>query len=109
MEWNNIESLEMLQEVIQKSFESPIVIFKHSNRCSISSMALNRIRSVPENAIPYMVDVIRHRNISNEIANTFGVHHQSPQMLIIHKGQCISDSSHLGISPKSMEAQIDQL
>lgn len=109
MEWNKLESLEVLQEAVQSSFESPIVIFKHSNRCSISSMVLNRIRSVPENAIPYMIDVIGHRDISNEIANVFNVLHQSPQMLIIYQGKCISDSSHLGISPKSMEAQIEKL
>ncbi len=109
MEWNKLESHEMLQEAVQKSFESPVVIFKHSNRCSISSMALNRIRSIPENAKPYIVDVIRQRDISDGIANAFGVPHQSPQMLIIYRGKCISDSSHLEISPKSMEAQIGTL
>jgi bacillithiol system protein YtxJ len=32
---------------------------------------------------PYFLDLIAHRDISNEIASRFGVTHQSPQLILI--------------------------
>ena len=42
--WNELESLEQLKDVEAESFEKPIVIFKHSTRCSISRMAWNQFQ-----------------------------------------------------------------
>lgn len=100
MKWTAIDSDEQITDIIQKSQEIPVVVFKHSTRCSISAMALNRLeRQVqPVNTEFFLLDLIRFRNLSNKIADIFKVHHESPQVLIIHKGTCIYDESHNGIS-----------
>ncbi|MDB5143865.1 MAG: ytxJ [Mucilaginibacter sp.] len=54
--------------------------------------------SVPDNIPVYFLDLIKHRDISNQIAQDFQVHHQSPQLLLIKDGECILDQSHGGIS-----------
>jgi bacillithiol system protein YtxJ len=99
MNWIDLTSEEQLSEVTQKSNTKPQIIFKHSTRCSISSMAKNRLeRSVqPDDLDFYYLDLIKHRNISNKISTDFSIYHQSPQVLILINGECIYDESHSGI------------
>ena len=85
--------------------QSPIIIFKHSPRCSISNMAKSRLeRNWPSHVnIPiYLIDVLLQRNISNFIAEKFNVTHQSPQILVINNGNCIYNESHNGISVEAV-------
>jgi bacillithiol system protein YtxJ len=99
MNWIPLENEHQLDEIIHKSTDKPQVIFKHSTRCSISSMAKNRLdkKQAPEGLDFYYLDLIRHRNISNRIASEFNVVHQSPQVLVINNGKCVYDESHSGI------------
>jgi bacillithiol system protein YtxJ len=46
----------------------------------------------------YYLDLLQYRSISNEIAERFGVYHESPQLLLIQNGSCVYDASHLDIS-----------
>ena len=100
MKWNELVSEDQLQQVNQKSFERPQVIFKHSTRCSISSVAKSRLEKwhPTEEFDFYYLDLIRYRPISNRISELFEVHHESPQVLVIKNGECVYDESHLGIS-----------
>ena len=108
MNWNRIQSEEDIKQLIEKSHEERILIFKHSTRCSISSMALNRLErswkdQETEGLAPYFLDLIAHRSVSNYIADQFGIRHESPQVLVIEKGTCIYDNSHMGISYKDVK------
>jgi bacillithiol system protein YtxJ len=100
MNWISLESAEQLSGIKQQKGYS--IIFKHSTRCSISLMSKRRVEmdweSVPDNVPVYFLDLIKHRDISNQIAQDFQVHHQSPQLLLIKDGECILDQSHGGIS-----------
>ena len=100
MNWIALETEEQLATIKEESNTKPVVIFKHSTRCSISSMAKNRLdREVPvENINFYYLDLIRYRSVSNKIAEVFNVFHESPQILLISKGECVYDESHNGIS-----------
>ncbi|MEO5647421.1 MAG: bacillithiol system redox-active protein YtxJ, partial [Chitinophagaceae bacterium] len=84
----------------EQSKSTPQVIFKHSTRCSISSMAKSRLErsSEPENMDFHYLDLIAHRSLSTKIADEFNVYHESPQVLVISNGECIYDESHSGIS-----------
>ncbi|MBD0375771.1 MAG: bacillithiol system redox-active protein YtxJ [Flavisolibacter sp.] len=108
MQWHQLTSEEQLQEIINKSKETPQIIFKHSTRCSISSVALHRLqKSEPPNGVDfYFLDLLTNRQLSNKIADTFSVRHESPQVLVIKNGECVYDESHLGIS---MHDIVDQL
>ncbi len=107
MEWIQLTSEQQLSEISEKSSERPQVIFKHSTRCSISAVALKRLEKghPPADVDFYFLDLIQYRNISNKVAETFGVSHESPQVLMIKKGQCTFDDSHLGISMSGIADQ----
>lgn len=96
-----------LEEIKNRSFEKTQVIFKHSTRCSISSVAKSRLEKakVPENVDFYYLDLISYRSISNEVAEKFSVFHESPQVLVIRNGECVYDESHMSISMNEIAEQ----
>lgn len=105
MIWQQLTNQSQLQDIIHTSQQPDtyraVVIFKHSTRCSISSMALSRFESKWQDdpTVPvFYLDLLQHRDISNEIAGLFGITHQSPQVLVIKNGACIYDASHTGIT-----------
>lgn len=100
MHWIHLTDEEQLKQISSKSQERPQVIFKHSTRCSISSVALQRLQKVsqPSNIDFYFLDLLAYRSLSNKIAQAFNVPHESPQVLVIIEGHCIYAESHMGIS-----------
>jgi bacillithiol system protein YtxJ len=100
MEWIQLTSNEQLGQIVTLSKDRSQVIFKHSTRCSISSVAWKRVQKGEKEANVdfYFLDLIAYRTLSNKIAEIFKVHHESPQVLVIKEGQCIFDESHLSIS-----------
>lgn len=95
--WKPLKTVNQLQEIVNESAEKPVAIFKHSTRCGISRMALKQFEAeydLGDLVSPYLIDLLEHREISNEIANHFGVEHQSPQLLLIRNGQTVYDASH---------------
>lgn len=108
MNWINLEEESQLQKIKDKQGKS--IIFKHSTRCSISMMAKKRVDLdadlVPEDIDCYFLDLIKYRNISNQIAEIFQVHHESPQLLAIKNSECVLDQSHGDIN---LEEVIEEL
>lgn len=100
MDWITLDKPEQLHEI--KAQPGYSIIFKHSTRCSISMMAKRRFEmdgdELPKEVPTYFLDLIRYRDISNQIAQDFQVHHESPQLLLIKNGECILDQSHGSIS-----------
>ncbi len=43
MNWIQLKTLQQLDEIKKESEEKPVLIFKHSTRCSISRMTLDRL------------------------------------------------------------------
>lgn len=100
MNWIEITDEAQLNDVKKLSATKSQLIFKHSTRCPVSSMAKTRLERgvTPDNIDFYYLDLIKHRNISQKIAETFDVNHESPQILLIKNGACIYDDSHSGIN-----------
>jgi bacillithiol system protein YtxJ len=108
MNWTALTDIGQLADIKQKSHEHPVILFKHSTSCSISSMAFSRLeRGWDDSALPnveaYFLDLIAYRQISTAVADEFGVYHQSPQIMIIVDGEVIYDDSHMGISFSSLK------
>ncbi|MBT8190975.1 MAG: bacillithiol system redox-active protein YtxJ [Saprospiraceae bacterium] len=102
MVWYELESLVDLDELVETSSGIPSIIFKHSTRCGISKFVLKNFeRGIgefdPSEARFYFLDLIKHRDISNQIEKRFSIIHESPQVIMIHKGETIFDASHQGI------------
>ena len=108
MKWKELYNKKQLEDIIEESKTRPVFIFKHSTRCSVSSMALNRLErewnlSQAEDVNTYLLSVIESRALSQEIESTFGVRHESPQALVISKGDCIFHNSHIAIKFNSIK------
>ena len=107
MNWINLTSEEELHQIKVNSNTKPQVIFKHSTRCSISSVAKNRMeRSTQPGEIDfYFLDLLKYRLVSNKIVEVFNVFHESPQILLIKNGECVYDESHSGIDMQVIKEQ----
>jgi bacillithiol system protein YtxJ len=107
--WIPLTNLDQLNEIVALSNEKPISIFKHSTRCSISRFALKQFENEFDSADAtetYFLDLIEHRDVSNEIASRFQVVHQSPQLLLIKNGQSVYDVSHSDIDAKDLAERL---
>ncbi len=114
MNWEKLTSQEQLNQIDTLSKESPVVIFKHSTRCSISSAALDRIeRKWDQNnhpdVKPFYLDLVQYREVSNAVAAHYGVEHQSPQILIIADGKSVYDNSHFAINYDELRSQLQPI
>lgn len=112
MNWNNLNTQEILDDISKESQEKPVVLFKHSTSCSISNMALNRLERKWNDAEmsevkPYLLDLLANRDLSNAVAEKFGVTHQSPQILVIKNNECVYNDSHMGISYPALKAEVE--
>lgn len=45
----------------------------------------------------YFLDLLAHRNLSNDIETRFDIVHQSPQLIVLDSGKAIYNASHQNI------------
>lgn len=103
--WKNITSVEDLLSVFEQPGKK--VFFKHSTRCSISSMALRGFENEwdleKEQPALYFIDLIAHRDVSNKLAELTHVTHQSPQVIVLDQTDLIHDASHYKIEATTVQ------
>lgn len=99
--WIPLTTENQLEEIKNQSKSSTVLIFKHSTTCGISNMVIKRFEKLfteeHQSLKVYYLDLLRFRNISNEIAKQFGVMHESPQILVIKNEISVFNSSHYDI------------
>lgn len=100
--WNELAGIDQLNLLVEESKNQPVIIFKHSTRCSISNTALSRLErsweELPNPGVKMVyLDLLRHRDVSNQIAEKFGIVHESPQLLLVQNGACTFSKTHLDI------------
>lgn len=108
--WNMLTSISQLEEISAMSNEAPVIIFKHSTRCSISRMVLKQFENQfhPDSKVTaYFLDLLNYRDLSNTISERFNVMHQSPQLLLITDGTCVYDVSHDAIDAENLTARLN--
>jgi bacillithiol system protein YtxJ len=102
-----LDKMEQFDEIDEISQTKSVVLFKHSTRCSISRMALKQFDTefnYPEEKIDwYLLDLLNHRDLSNEIASRYNVMHQSPQIIVIRNGKAVFNESHDSISAEDLK------
>lgn len=106
--WEQLTDIGQLDAIESSSAHCPQLIFKHSTRCNISSMALSRLErawgDVDGRLVGWHLDLLANRSVSNAVATRFGVMHESPQAILIIKGKVAHVSSHSGISLREILA-----
>ncbi len=109
--WKQLNSISDWKQALQSSSDKPILVLKHSTRCSISVMALDRInRGWNESDemlyTPYYLDLLAHRDISQTIAEDTGVEHQSPQVILIKAKESVHSETHQAIRLENFREKI---
>lgn len=104
--WHVLGQIEQLDAIIEESKSKPVAIFKHSTRCGVSRGVLKTFEKnytlSKEQLSLYFLDLLANRNISNEIAARFKVHHESPQMIVIKNGVVVYHDSHHSIQASDL-------
>ena len=107
VDWISLTSLEQLENITVDSEIDTVYIFKHSTRCGISKMVLNRFEKSLSESIKkckfYYLDLLAYRNISDQISLTFEIIHQSPQLLVIKNKVAVANASHYDILDMDIE------
>ena|SRR6266481_1175984 len=105
-EFGLIQDTESLDEAFLRSNEQPVIIFKHSNTCPISSGAYSEMEQVP---VPVSLVVVqKSRSISAEIAARTGVRHESPQIIVVRNGVPVWTASHWNITAEAVQAALSK-
>jgi monothiol bacilliredoxin len=95
-----IDLIDKLQidEILKLSQQKPVLLFKHSTQCGISSIILRRFESKIADKIDhynyYYLDLLQYRSISDFVAEKFDIPHQSPQLITIRNGRVSEHNSH---------------
>lgn len=102
--WQEIYSVAEFEEVLKETRTRSLFVFKHSRRCSISTVAFSRVQNIEHNsdAKYVMLDVVASRPLSNFIEEHLGVVHASPQLIVLKNGKVESVETHLSISSQML-------
>lgn len=101
--WLTLSSIEQFNHFFES--EQAFFVFKHSTRCSISSMVMNSFEQtyqVDEDITSLFLDLLNHRDVSNYIAEKTGVYHQSPQIILLQNKEVLYHASHEQINAKKI-------
>jgi bacillithiol system protein YtxJ len=96
-----VSDIETLEGLSARSNETPVVIFKHSATCGISSIAYREMARVQ--GVVALVDVQSARGVSREIEARTGIEHESPQVIILRNGKAVWHASHSRIKADAVE------
>jgi bacillithiol system protein YtxJ len=112
MNWIALNSLDQLDAIAAESAHAPVLIYKHSTRCNISRTALDRLErnykaEEMSGVKAYYLDLISYREISNAVAQKFGIAHESPQALLIKNGKATFTASHFEIDYRSIQKHLN--
>ncbi len=102
--FKEINTTDALDDLLARSAQEPVVIFKHSLTCPIS-------RSVHDDVTRYdgeiALVIMQHaRPLSNEIAARTGVRHESPQALVLRDGRAVWHAAHYDITAEDLHQAV---
>jgi bacillithiol system protein YtxJ len=90
-----IDDRAALDNLITDSRQNPVIVFKHSNACSISARAYREMEKLQA---PVNILVVQSaREISRELANLTGVRHETPQVIVLRDGKAVWNASHFEV------------
>ncbi len=111
-QYQEIVSTESLAEALKSSEQQPVLFFKHSITCGISSRAFGEFQKYlgsPASAAVrnYVIVVQKARAASNALARLVEVRHESPQAIIVRNGRAVWSDSHLAIKSEKLAEAVN--
>ena len=107
----SLSSIEDFEEVLARSQKEPVLLFKHSLTCGLSSRAQMSISVIAqESSVPvYRLIVQQARSLSQEIAQQMEIRHESPQIILVYKALPVFSASHSRISVEAINEAVEKL
>ena len=90
--------------MFELSHERPVVLFKHSLTCPISSAAYQEMAGLGGDVS--LIVVQSAREISREVEAQTGIRHESPQAIILRNGKAVWNVSHWRIKRSAVEEAV---
>jgi bacillithiol system protein YtxJ len=87
----------------EKILPADCFIYKHSTTCPISAHAGGEVRAMTTVLPIYWVNVREQRELSNWIAQEYGVAHESPQLILIGGGKAVKVWNHYEVKRDAAE------
>ena len=99
---------EQWQDLLDESMNESVFLFKHSTRCGVSSMVLNRFdKQMQERSKKYyFLNILSNRDLSNWIADELNIRHESPQLIVLKGAKVIAYDSHYNLLDISKEIHV---
>jgi len=99
----NGEGVSMIIPLQDKSLPAECLVFKHSTACGVSARASKEVEAL-QTAIPiYRVNVREQRDLSDWIAETYHVTHESPQLILLEQGKPAKVWNHFQVNREVIE------
>lgn len=98
--FSRIDNREALDQLIAASSSKPVVIFKHSTSCGISSAAYREMEKLDGQV--NLLEVQSAREVSRELANLTGIRHETPQVIVFKDGKAVWNASHFDVKAGSV-------
>lgn len=93
--FKRISDGQSLEEILARSTNEPVVLFKHSLSCPLSAAAYEEMLGLGSEVV--LVEVQRARELSSEIEKRTGVTHESPQVIVFRNGKAVWNASHFDV------------
>ncbi|MBI2044771.1 bacillithiol system redox-active protein YtxJ [Candidatus Pacearchaeota archaeon] len=99
-----------LKEVLEESKGYPVLIYKHSATCGKSASAQREVESYMGHfgEDVYRLVVQTERPLSDEIAETLNVKHETPQLIGVSNSRLLFVLNHDGINKADIERIISR-
>ena len=88
----------------EKTLPPACFVYKHSTTCGISAGAAREVRAMTTDLPIYWVNVREQRELSNWVAETYQVQHESPQLILIRDGKAQQVWSHYDVHRSNVTA-----
>ena len=86
-----------------RSEEQPVLLYKHSSACPVSGNADTEMQQLAEeDLLIYKLVVQESRALSDEIADTLGVRHETPQAIVLDQQEPVFDASHFDVTAETL-------
>jgi bacillithiol system protein YtxJ len=100
-----IDDQAALDNLISDSKQKPVIVFKHSNACSISARAYREMEKFDGQV--NILEVQSAREISRELANLTGIRHETPQVIVFRDGKAVWNASHFDVQAGAVSKAVE--
>lgn len=113
IEWTDIIDVSQLDTIEDVSKSVPVLIFKYSTRCNLSTFMLKKFEKKFDfeegSVLPYFLDLRAYMDISDEITTRYGVAHESPQIILLKNGRVVYYANHEHIKFEELKERVTKM